>query len=95
MREEVGRGVGEFARDQVRAVHVLGCSTKFEGHQVVQTRFQPGHQATQLGLVHEIACGSRRQAGDCANICQGERGAVQLIELGQELRGTRTQRLGM
>ena len=38
------------------AVNVLGCSAKFEGHQVVQTRLQPCHQATLLGFVYEIAC---------------------------------------
>ena len=85
VRQEVGRGTGEFARDQVRAVDVLSGPAEFEGHEVVQTGLQSRHQASLLRLVHEIAGRRSRQAGDRADICQSECGTAQFIQLSEEL----------
>ena len=86
VRQEVGRGTGEFTRDQVRAVDVLSGPAEFEGDEVVQTGLQSRHQASLLSLVHEIAGRRSRQTGDRAHIRQGERRPAQFIQLRDELR---------
>ena len=85
VRQEIGRGTGEFARNQVRAVDVLGGPAEFERHEVEQTRLETRHQAALLGFVHEIAGRRSRQAGDRARIRQSERRAAQFIQIRNEL----------
>jgi hypothetical protein len=55
VRQEVGCTTGEFTRDLVRAVDVLSGPAELERHEVVQARLQSCHQASLLGLMHEIA----------------------------------------